>query len=287
MDISKILSNEFSIDKKYVDNVINLLDDGNTVPFISRYRKEMTGSLDDIVLREFELRLQYLRNLEEKKQNVIRLIDEQGKLTDKLKVMILDCKTLVEIEDIYRPFKPKKRTRAIIAEEKGLKPLSEIILSGDENIDIFLESENYINLELGVKNGQDALNGAKDIIAEIISDNYDFRKFIREYIFENGILQTQGESEERTQYEIYYEYSEKLKTIPSHRILAINRGEKENILKVKVNFEEDVIVDKIYSKMKNENKETSKIIFESIEDSLKRLIIPSVKIGRASCRERV
>ena len=138
MDISKILSNEFSIDKKYVDNVINLLDDGNTVPFISRYRKEMTGSLDDIVLREFELRLQYLRNLEEKKQNVIRLIDEQGKLTDKLKVMILDCKTLVEIEDIYRPFKPKKRTRAIIAEEKGLKPLSEIILSGDENIDIFL-----------------------------------------------------------------------------------------------------------------------------------------------------
>ncbi len=276
MDISKILSNEFSIDKKYVDNVINLLDDGNTVPFISRYRKEMTGSLDDIVLREFELRLQYLRNLEEKKQNVIRLIDEQGKLTDKLKVMILDCKTLVEIEDIYRPFKPKKRTRAIIAEEKGLKPLSEIILSGDENIDIFLESENYINLELGVKNGQDALNGAKDIIAEIISDNYDFRKFIREYIFENGILQTQGESEERTQYEIYYEYSEKLKTIPSHRILAINRGEKENILKVKVNFEEDVIVDKIYSKMKNENKESSKIIFESIEDSLKRLIIPSV-----------
>ena len=276
MDISKILSNEFSIDKKYVDNVINLLDDGNTVPFISRYRKEMTGSLDDIVLREFELRLQYLRNLEEKKQNVIRLIDEQGKLTDKLKVMILDCKTLVEIEDIYRPFKPKKRTRAIIAEEKGLKPLSEIILSGDENIDIFLESENYINLELGVKNGQYALNGAKDIIAEIISYNYDFRKFIREYIFENGILQTQGESEERTQYEIYYEYSEKLKTIPSHRILAINRGEKENILKVKVNFEEDVIVDKIYSKMKNENKETSKIIFESIEDSLKRLIIPSV-----------
>ena len=276
MDISKILSNEFSIDKKYVDNVINLLDDGNTVPFISRYRKEITGSLDDIVLREFELRLQYLRNLEEKKQNVIRLIDEQGKLTDKLKVMILDCKTLVEIEDIYRPFKPKKRTRAIIAEEKGLKPLSEIILSGDENIDIFLESENYINLELGVKNGQDALNGAKDIIAEIISDNYDFRKFIREYIFENGILQTQGESEERTQYEIYYEYSEKLKTIPSHRILAINRGEKENVLKVKVNFEEDVIVDKIYSKMKNENKETSKIIFESIEDSLKRLIIPSV-----------
>ena len=127
-----------------------------------------------------------------------------------------------------------------------------------------------------LKNGQDALNGAKDIIAEIISDNYDFRKFIREYIFENGILQTQGESEERTQYEIYYEYSEKLKTIPSHRILAINRGEKENILKVKVNFEEDVIVDKIYSKMKNENKETSKIIFESIEDSLKRLIIPSV-----------
>lgn len=276
MDISKILSNEFSIDKKYVDNVINLLDDGNTVPFISRYRKEMTGSLDDIVLREFELRLQYLRNLEEKKQNVIRLIDEQGKLTDKLKVMILDCKTLVEIEDIYRPFKPKKRTRAIIAEEKGLKPLSEIILSGDENIDIFSEAENYINLELGVKNGQDALNGAKDIIAEIISDNYDFRKFIREYIFENGILQTQGESEERTQYEIYYEYSEKLKTIPSHRILAINRGEKENILKVKLNFEEDIIVDKIYSKMKNENKESSKIIFESIEDSLKRLIIPSV-----------
>lgn len=276
MDISKILSNEFSIDKKYVDNVINLLDDGNTVPFISRYRKEITGSLDDIILREFELRLRYLRNLEEKKQDVIRFIDEQGKLTNKLKSMILDCKTLIEIENIYRPFKPKKRTRSIIAEEKGLKPLSEIILAGDENIDIFSESENYINLELGVKNGQDALDGAKDIIAEIISDNYDFRKFIREYIFENGILHTQGKSEKRTQYEIYYEYSEKLKTIPSHRILAINRGEKENILKVKVNFEEDIIIYKIYSEMKNENKETSKIIFESIEDSLKRLIIPSV-----------
>lgn len=276
MDISKVLSDEFGIDRKYVDNVINLLDDGNTVPFISRYRKEMTGSLDDIVLRDFELRLQYLRNLEEKKHSVIRLIDDQGKLTEELRKMILNSNTLVEIDDIYRPFKPKKRTRAIMAEERGLKPLSEIILSGDPNINILFEVEKYINDDLGVKSGQDAINGAKDIIAEIISDNYDFRKFIREYILENGIIQTTGESESRTQYEIYYNYSEKLKSIPSHRILAINRGEKEEILKVKVNFDEDVIKNKIYSQIKVDNLECDKFIYEAIEDSLKRLVIPSV-----------
>lgn len=276
LDISKVLSDEFRISRKYVDNVINLLDDGNTVPFISRYRKEMTGSLDDIVLRDFELRLQYLRNLEEKKQSVIRLIDDQGKLTEELREMILNSNTLVEIDDIYRPFKPKKRTRAIMAEERGLKPLSEIILLGDPNINILFEAEKYINGDLGVKSGQDALNGAKDIIAEIISDNYDFRKFIREYILENGIIQTTGESESRTQYEIYYNYSEKLKSIPSHRILAINRGEKEEILKVKVNFDEDVIKNKIYSQIKVDNLECDKFIYESIEDSLKRLVIPSV-----------
>ena len=151
MDISKILSSEFLIDKKYVDNVINLLDEGNTVPFISRYRKEATGSLDDVVLRKFEVRLNYLRNLNEKKDNIIRLIDEQGKLTDEIRDNILKANTLVEIEDVYRPFKPKKRTRAIIAEEKGLKPLSDIILHKEFNGDIMKESEKYINEELGIK----------------------------------------------------------------------------------------------------------------------------------------
>lgn len=276
MDISNILSSEFGIDIKYVNNVINLLDGGNTVPFISRYRKEMTGSLDDIVLRDFELRLQYLRNLEEKKQSVIRLIDDQGKLTEELREMIFNSNTLVEIDDIYRPFKPKKRTRAIMAEERGLKPLSEIILLGDFDLNILFEAEKYINEDLGVKSGQDALNGAKDIIAESISDNYEFRKFIREYIFDNGIIQTTGESEGRTQYEIYYNYSEKLKSIPSHRILAINRGEKEEVLKVRVVFEEEIIKNKIYSHMKVNNSDCNKFIYESIEDSLKRLIIPSV-----------
>lgn len=276
MDISRVLAKEFSINEKYVNNVINLLDEGNTVPFISRYRKEMTGSLDDIVLREFEIRLKYLRNLEEKKENVIRLIDEQGILTDEIRDRILNSNTLVEIEDIYRPFKPKKRTRATIAEEKGLKPLSEMILCKDFSGDIISESEKFINEELGVKSGQDALNGAKDIIAEMISDNADFRKFIRTYIFENGIIETKGESDKRTQYEIYYEYSEKVKTIPSHRVLAINRGEKEDVLKVKVNCEDDVIADKILSSLKVENHKCNELILESIEDSLKRLIIPSI-----------
>lgn len=274
MDISKVLSKEFNINQKYVDNVINLLDDGNTVPFISRYRKEMTGSLDDVVLREFDIRLQYLRNLEERKENVIRLIEEQGKLTEELKEMINSSSTLVEIDDIYRPFRPKKRTRAIIAEEKGLKPLAEIILSGDG--DVVSISEDFINDELGVKSGQEALKGAMDIIAEIISDNYDFRKFIREYVFENGVIQTTGESDERTPYEIYYDYSERIKTIPSHRILAINRGEKEEVLNVKINFDEEHVRDKIYLKSKNENNDSNKLILESIEDSLKRLILPSV-----------
>ncbi len=275
MDISKILSEEFSVDLKYVCNVINLLDDGNTVPFISRYRKEMTGSLDDIILREFELRLQYLRTLEEKKENVMRLIDEQGKLTDDIKNSILNSNTLVEIEDIYRPFKPKKRTRAIIAEEKGLRPLSDLILSG--NIESLVdESKKFLNEDLKLETVQDVIDGSKDIIAEVISDNSNFRKLIREYVFENGVLETQGNSEERTQYEIYYEYKENVKTIPSHRILAINRGEKEEILKVKITFDEDELTNKIYSKMKTKNDECNQIICESVVDSLKRLILPSI-----------
>lgn len=276
MDISKILSSEFLIDKKYVDNVINLLDEGNTVPFISRYRKEATGSLDDVVLRKFEVRLNYLRNLNEKKDNIIRLIDEQGKLTDEIRDNILKANTLVEIEDVYRPFKPKKRTRAIIAEEKGLKPLSDIILHKEFNGDIMKESEKYINEELGIKGGQDALNGAKDIISETISDNADFRKFIRNYIFENGIIETCGESDKRTQYEGYYEYSEKVRVIPPHRILAINRGEKEGILKVKISFGESEIINRIFSNIMVENEKCNELILEAINDSLKRLIVPSI-----------
>ena len=276
MDISKILSEEFSVDLKYVNNVINLLDDGNTVPFISRYRKEMTGSFDDITLRDFELRLQYLRTLEEKKENVMRLIDEQNKLTDDIKNSILNSNTLVELEDIYRPFKPKKRTRAIIAEEKGLKPLSDLILSGEIQGSLFDESKKFINKDLKVEDVQDAIDGSKDIIAEVISDDSNFRKFIREYIFENGVIETQGKSDERTPYETYYEYKESVKTIPSHRILAINRGENEEILKVKINFDEEELTNRIYSKMKTQNDECNQIIYESVVDSLKRLIIPSV-----------
>lgn len=276
MDISKVLSSEFLIDKKYVDNVINLLDEGNTIPFISRYRKEVTGSLDDIVLRKFEVRLNYLRNLEEKKENIIRLIDEQGKLTDEIRNSILSSNTLVEIEDIYRPFKPKKRTRAIIAEEKGLKPLAEIILNKDFSGDILKESEKFINEEFGIKSGQDALNGAKDIISEIISDDANFRKFIRNYVFENGIIETCGESDKRTQYEDYYDYREKVKIIPSYRVLAINRGEKDGVLKVKISFEENEIIDMIFSKIKVNDGKSNELILESINDSLKRLILPSI-----------
>ena len=276
-NINHILSKELGISLKQVISVIEMLDEGNTVPFIARYRKERTGGLTDEVLRKFNERLTYLRNLESRKEDVLRIIEEQEKLTPELKLNIEKATTLTEVEDIYRPFKAKKRTRATMAVEKGLKPLAELILSGEFNGDIVEEANKYIKEEKGVKNEEEALQGAMDIISEIISDNADYRKWIRNFVQKDGIIQVKGSSEEQTPYEMYYDYKEPVRTIPSHRILAINRGEKEKILSVKVTCNDDKIIDYLNKKVLKGNKITDKYLEESIKDSFKRLIYPSIE----------
>ena len=276
-NINHILSKELGISLKQVTSVIEMLDEGNTVPFIARYRKERTGGLTDEVLRKFNERLTYLRNLESRKEDVLRIIEEQEKLTPELKLKIKKATTLTEVEDIYRPFKAKKRTRATMAVEKGLKPLAELILSGEFNGDIVEEANKYINEEKDVKSEEEALQGAMDIISEIISDNADYRKWIRNFVQKDGIIQVKGSSEEQTPYEMYYDYKEPVRTIPSHRILAINRGEKEKILSVKVTCNDDKIIDYLNKKVLKGNKITDKYLEESIKDSFKRLIYPSIE----------
>lgn len=276
-NINHILSKELGISLKQVTSVIEMLDEGNTVPFIARYRKERTGGLTDEVLRKFNERLTYLRNLESRKEDVLRIIEEQEKLTPELKLKIEKATTLTEVEDIYRPFKAKKRTRATMAVEKGLKPLAELILSGEFNGDILKEANKYINEEKDVKSEEEALQGAMDIISEIISDNADYRKWIRNFVQKDGIIQVKGSSEEQTPYEMYYDYKEPVRTIPSHRILAINRGEKEKILSVKVTCNDERIIDYLNKKVLKGNKITDKYLEESIKDSFKRLIYPSIE----------
>ncbi|RUR42047.1 RNA-binding transcriptional accessory protein [Clostridium perfringens] len=276
-NINHILSKELGISLKQVTSVIEMLDEGNTVPFIARYRKERTGGLTDEVLRKFNERLTYLRNLESRKEDVLRIIEEQEKLTPELKLKIEKATTLTEVEDIYRPFKAKKRTRATMAVEKGLKPLAELILSGEFNGDILKEANKYINEEKDVKSEDEALQGAMDIISEIISDNADYRKWIRNFVQKDGIIQVKGSSEEQTPYEMYYDYKEPVRTIPSHRILAINRGEKEKILSVKVTCNDERIIDYLNKKVLKGNKLTDKYLEESIKDSFKRLIYPSIE----------
>ena len=276
-NINHILSKELGISLKQVTSVIEMLDEGNTVPFIARYRKERTGGLTDEVLRKFNERLTYLRNLESRKEDVLRIIEEQEKLTPELKLKIEKATTLTEVEDIYRPFKAKKRTRDTMAVEKGLKPLAELILSGEFNGDILKEANKYINEEKDVKSEEEAFQGAMDIISEIISDNADYRKWIRNFVQKDGIIQVKGSSEEQTPYEMYYDYKEPVKTIPSHRILAINRGEKEKILSVKVTCNDERMIDYLNKKVLKGNKITDKYLEESIKDSFKRLIYPSIE----------
>lgn len=276
-NIVERLSVELNVSKRQIESVIELLDSGNTVPFIARYRKEMTGGLDDAVLRSLSERLTYLRNLEERKQDVIRIIEEQGKLTEEIREGVIKCDTLTEVEDIYRPFKPKKRTRAIIAEEKGLKPLAETIYSGEFKENIIEYAKQFISEEKSVASEEEALQGAMDIISEIISDNADYRKWIRSFVHREGIIETKGASEEPTPYEMYYDYKEPVKAIPGHRILAINRGEKEKVLSVKITVENERIIEYLNVKCLKENKNTDYYIAESVKDALKRLIYPSIE----------
>ena len=271
------LIKELNISSKQVKDVIELLDGGNTVPFIARYRKEATGGMDDIVLRNFSERLIYLRNLEDRRSDVIRIIEEQGKLTEELKSSIEKCDTLTEIEDLYRPYKQKKRTRASMAEEKGLKPLAEIILGGEFTGDIVDFSNEFISEEKGVSSSVDALQGAMDIISEVISDQAEYRKWIRTLIHREGLIETKGESSEPTPFEMYYSYTEAVRNIPPHRILAINRGEKEKVLSVKITSDNIKIIEYLKARCLKGNSVTDFYIEESVKDSLKRLIYPSIE----------
>lgn len=277
VNIEERLAKELQLKLTQVTNVIEMLDEGNTVPFISRYRKERTGGLTDEVLRKFSERLIYLRNLEERKADVSRLIEEQGKLTEEISSALQKAETLTEVEDIYRPYKPKKRTRATIAKEKGLEPLAAIILSGKFKGDIYEEASKYIDEEKGVNSKEEAIDGAKDIIAEGISEEAKYRKYIRELVMREGVIESKGSSEEPTPYEMYYEYSEEVKKIPPHRILAINRGEKEKVLSVKILVSEEKVIKYLENQLLNNNEDTDKELILAIKDSYKRLIFPSIE----------
>ena len=277
MDINKILKTEFNLKEEHINNTIKLIDEGNTIPFIARYRKEMTGAMSDVTLRELYDRLTYLRNLESRKEDVSRIIEEQGKLTDEITKKIVEAKTLQELEDIYAPFKQKKRTRATIAKEKGLEKLAMSILN-EKIANIEIEPQKYINEEKDVNSVEDALKGSKDIIAETVSDDADVRKYIREFALREGVIITKNATDEKSVYDMYYDYSERVKNIAPHRTLAINRGEKENFLKVKLEINNDKVLNHIINKyINNENISNKEEIVQAIEDSYKRLIFPSIE----------
>ncbi len=280
MDILKVLNEEFKLNKDHIKNAVDLLDEGNTIPFIARYRKEVTGEMQDSVLRDLFNRLTYLRNLESKKEEVIRLIDEQGKLTDELKSEITKAITLQRVDDLYRPYRQKRRTRATIAKEKGLEKLAEVIMAGEIDESSFKEFVlTFIDEEKEVNNEEEALAGAMDIIAEIISDDPDYRAAIKRILYNKGVLSTEAvDKEESTVYDMYYEYKENIKTIANHRILAINRGEKDKKLKIKININDDEILDLLKGKViANRDSFTASYLESAIEDGYKRLLMPSIE----------
>lgn len=278
MDINKILAQEFKLRQEQVDNTVSLIDDGKTIPFIARYRKELTGSLDDQILRELFDRLTYLRNLEKRKAEVAASITEQEKMTDEIADAIEKAVTLVEVEDIYRPFKPKRKTRASIAREKGLEPLAKFILAQDMNADPQTEAKKYINSEKDVDSEESALAGAMDIIAEDVSDNAALRKYIRNLFLEIGKVTSKASDEEaETVYENYYDFSQPVSKIAGHRILAIERGEKEGALKVSVDIPEGAGERACISKYKVNDSECGKLVELACTDSFKRLIYPSIE----------
>ncbi len=274
--IIQIIADELNVKYQQVENTVKLIDEGNTIPFIARYRKEVTGGLSDEILRELGERLNYLRNLENRKEEVVKSIDEQGKLTDEILQSIAIAKTLAEVEDIYRPYKPKKKTRATVAKAKGLEPLSEIIFNQTESRQIEEIAKEFIDEEKGVTSIEEAIQGALDIIAENISDSADYRKKIKKLCYREGMIVTKAAKEEKSNYEMYYDYSEAVAKIPSHRILAINRGEKEEFLKVKIEKPEDKILKYIEKDIIKGENQFREILLNTIEDSFKRLIEPSI-----------
>ena len=277
MDVIVRLVDELGLEKRKIEAAVKLIDEGNTIPFIARYRKEVTGNLDDAELRKLADRLTYLRNLNERIDTVLKSIEEQGKLTDELKAQIENVKTLAELEDLYRPYKPKKKTRGSIAKEKGLEPLAKIILEEDTSVNLEEEAKKYINEEKKVLSVDDAINGAKDIVCEVISDDPDIRKYIKDLINKHGSISSKEiKKDERDTYKNYADYQEAISSIKPHRYLALNRGENEKCLKVGLVYDEEAIV--IYIKKKyNKKKEFNEIYSEIIADALKRLILPSVE----------
>ncbi len=271
------LTSEFNLRPEQVTNTVKLIDDGNTIPFIARYRKEATGSLSDEILRDFYDRLSYLRNLEDKKEEILRLIDEQENLTVEIAKSIENAVTLSELEDIYRPFRPKRRTRATIAKEKGLAPLAEIILAQNPSDNIESISLDFIDAEKDVESSEDAIAGAMDIIAEEISDNPEYRKDIRQKTIDFGLLVSKASTEDDSVYRLYYDFAEPIKKLANHRLLAINRGEKEGFLSVKIDIDEEKITNYLFRRLtpKHESPST-KYVKLAAEDSYKRLIAPSI-----------
>ncbi len=278
MEINKTLAQEFSLRQEQVDNTINLIDEGATIPFIARYRKEVTGSLDDQILRELSDRLTYLRNLEKRKEEVRTAITEQEKMTPEIENAIASAVTLVEVEDIYRPFKPKRRTRASIAREKGLEPLAVIIMAQENSTDVEAEAATFVNEEKEVADVASAIQGALDIIAEDISDDADLRKKLRSAVSDKGTITSKAsDPEAESVYTNYYEYSEAVSSVANHRVLALDRGEKEGFLKVSITLDESVATDIIFSKYIKANNPCGELVRTAAEDGYKRLIFPSIE----------
>ena len=282
--VTNIIAEELNIKVAQVEATIKLIDEGNTIPFIARYRKEVTGGLSDEILREFGERLSYLRNLEKRKEEVTKSIDEQGKLSEEIIKSLEEAKTLAEVEDIYRPYKPKKKTRATIAKSKGLEPLADIIFKQEDKRPIEEIAEEFVTKDDSnvdkdkiVSNTEEAISGALDIIAENISDNPKYRKRIKSICYREGIIEVKAtKPEEKSSYDMYYDFNESINRLPSHRILAINRGEKEEFLKVKIEKKEDKIIDYIERDIIKENTQYEDYLKNSIQDSWKRLIEPSI-----------
>ena len=285
--IVKTIAEELGIKPSQVENTIKLIDEGNTIPFIARYRKEVTGGLSDEILSNLGERLTYLRNLETRKEEIVKSIEEQGKLTDEILQAVAIAKTLAEVEDIYRPYKQKKKTRATVAKAKGLEPLAEIILEQKEKKDINEIAKEFVNIEKlseedkknkdkVVANEEEAIQGALDIIAENISDNAKYRKEIKRICYREALIVTKASKEEQSNYEMYYDYQEALKFIPSHRILAINRGEKEEFLKVKIEKPEDKILLYMEKDIIKGETQFTQMLKDTILDAFKRLIEPSI-----------
>ena len=279
MDIIQIITRELKVEKWQVEAAVKLIDEGCTIPFISRYRKEATGSLNDEQLRTLHERLTYLRNLEDKKNQVLGSIEEQGKLTPELKKQILDAQTLVVVEDLYRPYRPKRRTRAIIAKEKGLEPLANIIMLQMTNKSLEEEAKAFLSEEKGVETIEDAINGAKDILAEHISDEADYRIYLRKLTMDKGTVVSAAKNpEESSVYEMYYEFEEPIKKLAGHRVLALNRGEKEKMLTVKISAPEDEAMGWLQKQViTRDNPVTKPVLREVVEDSYKRLIAPAIE----------